>query len=215
MDVSRRSPVLSIRSRSESTPAQRVGRPPDPAVWLDREMAYQLLEVIGADSGRRAITKTVYAWQTIEREAFGDIALGEHLAAGLDSRERCVTIFRTLHGEGRDRTAVQLALEPVAIVDIEHSACLKAATLTCRYHDNLICEPAELAVAVGQKQREDAVARHLSSCSRCGPEFAARVANVLHHAARFITASEALAGEAAASDALAGEAPAGQISEQP
>jgi hypothetical protein len=190
MDLSRRLPIpFSHGAAAADVTGAGLpgGRPPDPLVWLDRDMTYQLLETIGAASGRRAVAKAVHAWQTIEREAPGDIALGEHLAAGLDHRERYVVIHRTLRGEGRERSATALGIDPGVIVDVEHSACLKAATLTCRYHDNLICEPAELAVAVGQTQREEAVAGHLSSCSRCGPEFAARVANVLHHAARFMT----------------------------
>jgi Fe2+ transport system protein FeoA len=175
---------------SRSPKVKPVGRLPDPVAWMDRELAFQLLETIGADSDKRAVTRAIHAWQTIERDAYGDIALGEHLAAGLEPRERHVVIFRTLHGECRARTAAALGLDPGAIIAIEHSACLKAATLTCRYHDNLICEPAELASSVGHTQREEAVSDHLSRCSRCGPEFAARVANVLHHSASFMTEDE-------------------------
>ncbi len=184
-----RRPIRLSRTGSAARP-QPAGRPPDPAAWLDHELAHQLLEVIAADSGKRATTRAVRAWLRIEREAFGDIALGEHLAAGLDERERHVVVFRTLRGESRERTALALELDPELVVDLEHNACLKAATLTHRYHDNLICEPADLAVAVGHGQREEVVARHLSRCARCGPEFAARAANVMHHCARFIVERE-------------------------
>ena len=186
------SPRRIPRLPSLRGPADAVGRPPDPDAWCDRELAGQLLEVIGADSGKRQVTRAVNAWLAIEREAPGDIALGEHLAAGLEQRERRVMIFRVLHGECRERTGVQLGIEAPVVVDLEHGACLKAATLTVRYHDNLICEPAALAVAVGHKQREEAVSHHLADCPRCAPEFAARTANVLHHAARFITEREPL-----------------------
>jgi hypothetical protein len=193
-----RRPLRRLSGRTGPAEPEVPGRPPDPLVWLDRDLVFQLLETIGADSSKRAVTRALHAWQTIERDAFGDIALGEHLAAGLDQRERYVVIFRTLHGEGRIRTGLQLGIDRETVVDVEHSACLKAATLTVRYHDNLICEPAELVVSVGQTQREEAVAGHLSSCSRCAPEFAARVANVLHHSAQFIVERENLLVDAAA-----------------
>jgi hypothetical protein len=196
VDVKRVVPRLSALTGSAE--ADTVGRPPDPLAWLDRDLAFQLLETIGADSSKRAVTRALHAWQTIEREAYGDIALGEHLAAGLSQRERYVVIFRTLHGEGRIRTGLQLGIDRETVVDVEHSACLKAATLTVRYHDNLICEPAELVVSVGHTQREEAVAGHLSSCSRCAPEFAARVANVLYHSARFMVERENILVDAAA-----------------
>lgn len=180
-------------SRDPRVPApgdEPPGRPADPDAWLDRDLAHQLLAVIAAPAHPRAVRRALRAWQAIEREAFGDIALGEHLAAGLDRDERDVVILRTLAGECRERAALALGVGLDPLVDREHSACLKAATLTLRYHDNLICEPAALASSVGHAQREEAVAGHLAACGRCGTEFAARTANVLHHAARFITEYE-------------------------
>jgi hypothetical protein len=82
--------------------------------------------------------------------------------------------------EGQAADALQLTVSELRRV--EELARHDAEALTLPYHDEFICEPADLAGLASSAAATDAVRRHLSRCRSCRREFAQRVWHVLGQA---------------------------------
>jgi DNA-binding CsgD family transcriptional regulator len=176
---------MGVASRAKLSlvpaPSPRAATPTQ--LRYDVELCTCVLTEAAIPDSRSTRRRLYRSWQGFDRNSPGDRALGERLTGQLTAAERNVLMWRVAYGASVTDTARALAISETALLVHEAAICRRACSFTARYHAALICEPAVWSDTVGSKQQTEAVVNHLRECRRCGPEFAARILIVLHHAA--------------------------------
>jgi hypothetical protein len=111
-----------------------------------------------------------------------DRALAEHLHARLAPEVRLAVALRATCAVPPRLAADALQVTVAELRRLEEIARHDAEALTLPYHDDFICEPADLAGLPSSAAVTAAVRQHLSRCRSCRREFADRVWHVLGHA---------------------------------
>ena len=111
-----------------------------------------------------------------------DLALGEHLHARLAPEVILAVALRATCGVAPQPAADALQLTRRELRRLEEIARHEAEALTLPYHEEFICEPADLAGLPSSAAVTVAVRQHLSRCRSCRREFGDRVWRVLGHA---------------------------------
>ena len=109
-------------------------------------------------------------------------ALAEHVHARLQPEVLLVVALRATCEVPAHAAAEALHLTTAELAVLEAIARHDAESLTLRYHDELICEPADLAALASSTAVTEAVRRHLHRCRSCRREFHQRVWHVLGQA---------------------------------
>jgi hypothetical protein len=119
------------------------------------------------------------AQRVVDRGEPGDRALSEHLHARLAPEVRVAVALRATCGTPRRFAADALLLSARELRRVEDIARADAEDLVLPYHDEFICEPADLAGLASSASVTAAVSGHLARCRSCRHEFAERVGHVL------------------------------------
>ncbi len=106
-------------------------------------------------------------------------ALAEHLHARLAPEVALVLAVRAACGVSERVAAESLHLTVGELRTIEALAQEDAESLVLHYHDEFICEPADLAGLASSAAVTEAVRQHLGRCRSCRREFTERVWHVL------------------------------------
>ena len=109
-------------------------------------------------------------------------ALAEHVHARLGPEVLLAVALRATCEVPAPEAADALHLTTAELDALEAIARHDAESLTLRFHDELICEPADLAALASSTAVTEAVRRHLHRCRSCRREFHQRVAHVLGQA---------------------------------
>lgn len=109
-------------------------------------------------------------------------ALAEHVHARLGAEVLLVVALRAACEVPASIAADALHLTTAELAALEAIAHHDAESLTLRFHDELICEPADLAALASSTAVTEAVRRHLRRCRSCRREFHQRVGHVLGQA---------------------------------
>lgn len=135
-------------------------------------------------SGERAAisVEPLIAHRAVPAGGPAEQALAEHLHERLAPETRLVVALRATCGVPEGVAAEALHLTVSELRRVEELARQDAEALTLPYHDEFICEPADLAGLASSAAVSGAVRRHLSRCRSCRREFAQRVSHVLGQA---------------------------------
>ena len=156
------------------------------SVELDRELLAHILAPITTSRRKLHRGRVLDAWSALAHVEPTDVALAEHLDAALTVPERRVVALRVTRMLPRALAARGLSLSAAELDELEAAASAKASELTLAFHEEMICEPAALAMAHTPPARVDAVREHLDGCRGCRAEFVARVAHVMRHAGSLV-----------------------------
>lgn len=110
-----------------------------------------------------------------------DRALAEHVHERLAPEVRVAVALRATCAVPSRLAADALQLTGPELRRMEEIARHEAEALTLPYHDEFICEPADLAGLASSAAVTAAVRQHLSRCRTCRREFGDRVWQVLGH----------------------------------
>ena len=175
-------PTDALRELAHSV-AKHVGARPfaredDRTIAAHIALSARAAEHLSPRPGREALI----AHRGVDAGEPAEQALAEHLHARLAPETLLAVALRATCGVPEGVAAEALHLTVGELRRVEEIARQDAEALTLPYHDEFICEPADLAGLASSAAVTDAVRRHLSRCRSCRREFAERVSHVLGQA---------------------------------
>jgi hypothetical protein len=165
-------------SVAERVSARRVAREDDRRIAAHIALAELAAERLTPRAGHEPLI----AHHAVDPGEPAERALAEHLHARLEPEMLLAVALRATCGVPERMAAEALHLTLGELRRVEELARRDAEALTLPYHDEFICEPADLAGLASSAAVTDAVRRHLARCRSCRREFAQRVWHVLGEA---------------------------------